>query len=639
MKLFEKGNIGSLVIKNRIALAPMGQPADTDGGFTKSNIDYLVERAKGGTGLIITGCTVCSEEFEPRPCNLHNNFHQNDRLGKLADQIHMYGAKLCMQLSPGIGRMNFIDPFTPPYSASAVPSYAFPSLICKEIPTEGVKHLVKAMGYSAQLAKRAGVDMVEVHAYGGYLIDQFMSSHWNKRTDEYGGSLENRMRFLLEIIDEIRLTCGPDFPIAVKLTVDSIGGPERPLAEGMEIAKRLDQTPIDLLHIGRGEYSCRFRMVSSVYQPEGFDVEAVREVKKVVKNVPIMGHGKLNHARVAEEALSSGALDFVAIAHGLLADPHLANKMKNGKLDEIIPCIGCGECHYNSMNGKILSCAVTPTSGYESEYMLTPAATRKNILVIGAGPGGMKAAITAAKRGFKVTLWEKNEYMGGEMAAAGAPYCKKDVQAHVEYLIREVYKHPIEVCLGKEATIRDVKKYNPDYTVVATGASPIVIKVPGYDKSNVALAEEVLLKQKEVGKRVTVIGGGLVGCETALELAHLGRHVTIVEMMDDILKTAAHFVANDQNLRYLVDRSDIRLKLGAKLTEIADDGILVEIDGEMQKIVCDSVVFAAGFRSDQRLFQDIEEAGFEVTAIGDNVRPGKILHAIHQGYHAIRVLS
>ncbi|MFT8348976.1 FAD-dependent oxidoreductase [Clostridium saccharoperbutylacetonicum] len=636
--LFQKGKIGNLVIKNRIAMAPMGQPADIDGGFTQSNIDYLVERAKGGVGLIITGCTVCSEEFEPRPCNLHNNFHQNDRLGKLADQIHMYGSKLCLQLSPGIGRMNFIDPFTPPYSSSQVPSYAFPDLICKEMPTEGVKHLVKAMGYSAQLAMRAGVDMVEVHAYGGYLIDQFTSAYWNKRTDEYGGSFENRTRFLTEIITEIRKTCGPNFPIAVKLTIDSVDGLERPLEEGIAIAKMLDEMSIDLLHIGRGAYSCRWRMVSSVYQQPGFDIEAVKKIKEVVKNVPIMAHGKLNHKNVAEKALKENTVDFVAIGHGLLADPHWANKVRSNKLDEIIPCIGCGECHYNAMNGKILSCAVTPTTGYEKEYVLTPATEAKNILVIGGGPGGMKAAITAAQRGFKVSLWERNTYLGGEMTAAGAPRFKEDVMSHVEYLSRQVYKYNIDLKLGLTATVEDVIKYNPDYVVVATGATPIMIRVPGYDKKHVVMAEEVLLNQRSVGENVVIIGGGLVGSETAVELAMEGKKVKIVEMMDDILKTASHFVANDQNLRYLVNESCLKIISSAKLTEILDDGVVVEKDGKMEKVECDTVVFAVGFRSNQELYDQIQEAGFDAVVIGDNVRPGKIIHAIHQGYHAIRVL-
>ncbi|MBA4699694.1 MAG: FAD-dependent oxidoreductase [Ruminococcus sp.] len=638
MDIFTKCNIGNVTIKNRIALAPMGQPADIDGGFTQSNIDYLVERAKGGTGLIITGCTVCSEEFEPRPCNLHNDFHQNDRLGKLADQLHMYGAKLCLQLSPGIGRMNFIDPFTPPYSASPVPSYAFPELTCKEMPTAGVKSLVKAMGYSAQLAKQAGVDMVEVHAYGGYLIDQFTSAYWNKRTDEYGGSFENRTRFLREIIAEIRKTCGEDFPIAVKLTIDSVDDPERPLAEGIALAQALEALNIDLLHVGRGGYSCRWRMVSSVYQPEGFDLAAMPEIRKAVPSLKIMAHGKLNHAAIAEKAVSEGLVDFVAIGHGLLAEPHWVNKVQNNKMDEINPCIGCGECHFNAMKGKILSCAVNPTTGYEKEYALTPAGHKHKIMVIGGGPGGMKTAITAAKRGFEVTLWEKNTYLGGEMAAAGAPRFKKDVKANVQYMIQEIYKHRIDVKYGKEVTLADVRENAPDLVVVATGASPIVIPVPGKDLPHVKIAEDVLLEKESVGQKVVVIGGGLVGCETGAELAYQGKDVVIVEMMDDILKTAAHFVANDQNLRYLVKQSGVDTWTSAKLTEIQSDGVIVEKDNKLQKIPCDNVVFAVGFRADHSLAEQIEEAGFHVVTIGDNVKPGKIIDAVHQGYHAIRVL-
>jgi 2-enoate reductase len=638
VKLFVKGKIGNLVLKNRIVMAPMGVPADVDGGYTKGNIDYLVERAKGGAGMIIAGATVVSERFEPRPYNLLNNLHQNDRLGNLADKVHMYGAKLGLQLSPGIGRISFIDPFTPPYSSSEIPSYAFPGLICKPLPVEGIKHLVKAMGYSAQLAQKAGVDMVEIHAYGGYLIDQFMSSCWNKRTDEYGGSLENRMQFLMEIIEEIRKTCGRDYPLAVKMTVDGMAPGERPLEEGMAIVKKLADSPIDLLHIGRGSYSCRYRMVSSVYQPKGFDVDAVAEVKKVIKNIPVMGHGKLNHVDIAEKALQDGGMDYVAIGHGFLADPHWPNKVKNNKLDDIIPCIGCAECHYGAMKGRILTCAVNPRTGHEKEYALTKAAKDRKILVIGAGPGGMTAAITAAKRGFKVALWEKKTTMGGELSAAGAPRFKTDVADQVNYLIREVYKADIDRRLGKIVTLEDVKQYNPDFVVVATGSNPVMIRVPGYDKSHVTLAEKVLLNEIQVGQKVVVIGGGLVGCETALELSLQGKGVTIVEMLDDILKVADHFVANDQNLRYLLAESNVHIMTGTKLTEILDNGIKAEKDGKLGTIPCDSVVFAAGFRSDHSLYDQIEEAGFEVVNIGDNVKPGKVIDAVHQAYHAMRIL-
>lgn len=639
MKLFEEIKIGSMTLKNRVVLAPMGTTTDHTNGFNMRDVNFYAERARGGAGLILTGAVVASTEFEPAPCQKLTSNKDVYMLHMVAERVHMYGAKFGIQLSPGIGRMNWIDPHTPPYSASPCPNYYKPELICREMPTEGVKSLVRAMGESAKLAKAAGVDIIEIHAYGGYLIDQFTSAKWNHRTDEYGGSFENRQRFLMEIVDSVRAACGKDYPIAVKMTLDSVDDEERPIEEGLAIAKRLAEKKIDLIHFGRGAYSCRWRMVSSVYQPVGFDLDAADKVRAVIGDIPLMVHGKLNHAEVAEAALQKGTVDLVAIGHGMIADPHWANKVRKNKLDEIVPCIGCGECHFNAMKGRARPCAVNPLCMHENEFELTPAKESKRVLVIGAGPGGMKAAAAAAQRGFDVALWEKNDYMGGIMAAAGAPRFKKDVKDQVEYLIRQVYKNKIDVCLGKTATLEDVKEYNPDFVVVATGANPVVIPVPGYEKPNVSTAVPVLLKQRAVGQRVVVVGGGEVGCELSTELYMQGKDVTMVEILPEILLTTDHFVANDQNIRYLVEHSGVNIMTGTKLTEVLDDGVIMEIGGEKKRIGCDSVVFAAGFRPDHSLYRAIKDAGFEVVQIGDNIKPGKVIDAIHQGYHTIRVLE
>lgn len=639
MKLFEEIKIGSMTLKNRVVLAPMGTTTDHTNGFNMRDVNFYAERARGGAGLILTGAVVASTEFEPAPCQKLTSNKDVYMLHMVAERVHMYGAKFGIQLSPGIGRMNWIDPHTPPYSASPCPNYYKPELICREMPTEGVKSLVRAMGESAKLAKAAGVDIIEIHAYGGYLIDQFTSAKWNHRTDEYGGSFENRQRFLMEIVDSVRAACGKDYPIAVKMTLDSVDDEERPIEEGLAIAKRLAEKKVDLIHFGRGAYSCRWRMVSSVYQPVGFDLDAADKVRAVIGDIPLMVHGKLNHAEVAEAALQKGTVDLVAIGHGMIADPHWANKVRKNKLDEIVPCIGCGECHFNAMKGRARPCAVNPLCMHENEFELTPAKESKRVLVIGAGPGGMKAAAAAAQRGFDVALWEKNDYMGGIMAAAGAPRFKKDVKDQVEYLIRQVYKNKIDVCLGKTATLEDVKEYNPDFVIVATGANPVVIPVPGYEKPNVSTAVPVLLKQRAVGQRVVVVGGGEVGCELSTELYMQGKDVTMVEILPEILLTADHFVANDQNIRYLVEHSGVNIMTGTKLTEVLDDGVIMEIGGEKKKIGCDSVVFAAGFRPDHSLYRAIKDAGFEVVQIGDNIKPGKVIDAIHQGYHTIRVLE
>ena len=278
-----------MTLKNRVVLAPMGTTTDVTNSFNMRDVNYYGERAKGGVGLVLTGAVVSSTEFEPAPCQKLINTKDVYMLHMIAERVHCYGAKFGIQLSPGIGRMNWIDPYTAPYSASPCPNYYKPELICRELPTDGVKRLVKSMGASAKLAMDAGVDIIEIHAYGGYLIDQFSSAKWNKRTDEYGGSLENRQRFLMEIVDEVRTACGKDYPIAIKLTLDSVDDDERPMEEGVALIQSLaDSGKVDLIHFGRGAYSCRWRMVSSVYQPYGFDLEAADIVRKAAGKVPIM---------------------------------------------------------------------------------------------------------------------------------------------------------------------------------------------------------------------------------------------------------------------------------------------------------------------------------------------------------------
>ena len=637
--LFSPIQIGTLRLKNRIVMAPMGTTTDTSNTFNMRDVNYYGERARGGVGLVMTGAVVASEEFEPAPCQKLTGRKDVYMLSQVAERVHMYGAKLGIQLSPGIGRMNWIDPTTPPYSASPCPNYYTPDLICRELPTDGVKRLVAAMGRSARLARDAGVDLIEIHAYGGYLIDQFTSAKWNHRTDEYGGSFENRQRFLMEIVDAVRESCGKNYPIAVKMTLDSMDDDERPLEEGLAIAKNLAAKKVDLIHFGRGAYSCRWRMVSSVYQPVGFDLEAAGKIRAVIGDVPLMAHGKLNHPDVAEKAIEDGVVDLVAIGHGMIADPCWANKVKNGQLDEIVPCIGCGECHLNSMKGRARPCAVNPLSSHENELFLTPAASPKRVLVLGGGPGGLKAAATAAQRGLDVELWEKTGRLGGMMLAAGMPSFKKDVMDQVEYLIRQVNKAGVRVHMNKAATVEAVQEYRPDFVVVATGANPVIIHVPGFDKPQVTTAVPVMLRDQEVARDVVVIGGGEVGCELTVDLCQQGKHVTVVEMQPKILSNGESFVANHQNLQYLVERSGARILTGSRVMEVLDDGVLVDQGGQQVKIPCQSVIFAAGFRADQSLFDGLIEAGIDAVEIGDAIRPGKIIDAIQQGYHTIRVLE
>lgn len=635
LKLFEKANIGKMKLRNRIVMAPMGTTADVDGGYNVRSIDYFVERAKGGAGLIITGANIVSTKYEDRPCNQLDSFHQVDRLGILADKVHQYGSKLCVQITPGLGRMVFTDPFTPPYSASAVESFWFPGLICKPLSVDDIHYLTGKMGYSAFLAKCGGADAVELHAYGGYLMDQFHSSQWNIRTDEYGGSLENRMRFTTEVIAEIKKTCGSDFPVLVKYTPYHGVEGGRELAEGLEMAKILEKAGATGIHVDVGCYEAWYKAISTVYEAEGHQIPVFEAVKNVV-SVPVIGQGKLFDPELAEAVLQENKTDFVALGHQMLADPEWANKVKAGQENDIIPCIGCNECLYAGFSGRCWSCSVNPNTYHEKDYPLT-IGEKRSVLVIGGGPGGMEAAITAKQRGFDVELWEKSAELGGTLLAAGAPSFKQDVMKYVSYLKDKTVRENVEVKLRKEATLEEILAGNFDKVILAAGSRPLMPPIPGINGKNVKTSTEALLGAP-VGKKVVVIGGGLVGCETAADLKEKSESVTIIEMLNDILLTADHSKNNDQSLRDLIKAKGINIIAPARVTLIEEDGVTYMKDGETYKVSCDTVVIAAGYQSNNELEAALEDK-VDLSVIGDASAPRKIMTAVHEGFHAIRLMN
>ncbi|MBU3182872.1 NAD(P)/FAD-dependent oxidoreductase [Clostridium psychrophilum] len=637
LKLFEKTNIGRMKLKNRIVMAPMGTTADVDGGYNERSINYFVERAKGGVGLIITGANIVSTKYEDRPCNQLDNFHQVDRLGLLADKVHQYGAKLCVQITPGLGRMVFTDPFTAPYSASAVKSFWFPDLICKELSVGDIHFLVEKMGYSASLAKAAGADAVELHAYGGYLIDQFHSRQWNIRTDEYGGNLEARMKFTKEIIAEVKKNCGDDFPVLVKYTPYHGVEGGRELAEGLDMAKILEKAGATAIHVDVGCYEAWYKAISTVYEEEGHQIPIFEAVKKVV-TIPVIGQGKLFNPELAEAVLEDNKTDFVALGHQMLADPDWPNKVKAGKNYDIIPCIGCNECLNAGFSGKCWSCSVNPSTYHEADYPLPEEGEKRSVLVIGGGPGGMEAAITAKKRGYDVELWEKSSKLGGTLLAAGAPSFKKDVINLVSYLVNMTYRVGVNVKTMKDTNVKEIIAKSFDKVIVATGSHPLMPPIPGIDCVSVKSSTEILLGEK-LKKDVVVIGGGLVGCETAAHIAETADNVTIIEMLGDVLLTADHCKNNDQSLRHLIASRGIHIIAPAKVTKIDETGVFYEKDGVVRKIACDTVVIAAGYKSNNSLASELEDRVKDLSVVGDATKPRKIMTAIHEGYHAIRLMN
>jgi len=636
MKLFEKGKIGSMKTKNRIFMAPMGTTGESNGAYNISCINYFEERAKGGVGLIVTGANIVSTKYEERPCNELSGFHHVERLAMLIERCHHHGAKVAVQLTPGLGRMVFTDPFTPPYSASECDSFWFPDLKCKPLDKEDIQHLVDKMGYSATLSLAAGADAIEVHSYGGYLLDQFCSTLWNKRTDEYGGSLRNRMRFTLECVDAIKTAVSGKIPVIVKFTAIHDVPDGREIDEGVEMAKIFEEAGVDAVHADVGCYDNWYKAITTVYSRSGHQLDACLAVKKAV-NIPVLGQGNLNDPEVAEKALSEGKVDYAGLAHQLLADPHWSNKVREGRTYDIAPCIGCNECLLAGFSGKHYYCAVNPLCFAEKDYQLPPkCGNKKSVLIVGGGPGGMQAAITAAERGFKVELWEKTNRLGGNLWAAGLPTFKSPVLAYIEYLSTQVHRHRITVRMNKEAIAEEIIAANFDKVILATGSTNIVPTISGVERA--INAEDVLLGKVSPGKNVVVIGGGLVGSEVAAYAKEKSEKVTIIEQMDDILMLVQHCRNNDQYLRDMIKHREIDVIASATVTDIASGKVVYEKDEKVLEVLCDQVIIAVGYHANNSLEDALEDKVKSLSVVGDANEPRKIMDAVHEAYHAIRLL-
>jgi 2-enoate reductase len=645
MKLMEPGNIGGLTLKNRVIMTPMGVfgVPELDGSLSPRGIEFYVERAKGGSALVMPAATLVTTEFEA-PCAALNAFDSMDKAlvwSRLAEQIHQHGAKLGIQLSAGLGRTTFnyfFDNRHVPVSASAVAAHWTPWITCRPLEVDEIQRITGAFGIAAALARSCGIDVIEIHGYGGYLLDQFMSTLWNRRSDEYGGSLENRMRFALEVVAAVKTACGDEVPVIFKMTPAHYTEGGRELAEGLEIARMLEDAGVDALHADAGCYEAWHRAIPPVYEPAGVQVEMAAAVKAAV-GIPVIANGKLGDPAIAEQVLREGKADFIGLGRSHLADPEWALKVAEGRPEDIVPCIGCCEgCMARGFSGKYASCAVNPRCTMEGAFPVREAAEARRVLVVGGGPAGMTAAITAARRGHEVSIWESSARLGGNLVPASAPGFKRDVRRLLYYMVGQVDKSGIEVRLGTKATAAAVSEESPDVVVVATGAAPVVPSIPGIEKKCVAGALEVLMGEMPAGDRVLVAGGGIIGCEAAVFMAEHGKSVTVADMLG-ILSSEPVFVLNQASLLALMEKRGIQTMAGAELLEVVDGGALVRQDGSSRVIECDAVVLALGLQADVELARGLERLeGFEVRVIGDNVKPRKVLDAVWEGFHAGRLI-
>jgi len=653
--LFKSIKIGPVEIKNRIVFAPMATEGlvASDGTLTQRGVAYYVERAKGGAGLIIVGVTKVENEVEHEIVGhggrLLVTSHIVPHLAELVEFAHYYGAKLFVQLTAGDGR-NSPEPNI--VSASEIPSFWIDGVTARALTGEEIKKIVKAFGTATGLLKAAGVDGVELNGHEGYLLDEFQTAIWNKRTDRYGGDLRGRLTFAKEILEAIKSVAGKDFPVVYKyglkhfmkaLRISALKGEQfeeagRDIEEGIELTKMLVEIGYDALDVDAGCYDSNYWVHPPIYQAHGCLVQFAEQAKKVA-TVPVIAVGKLDIPDLAEKVLQEGKADMIALGRALLADPYWPKKVKKEQIEDIRPCIGCHEgCLMRIIAGKPISCAVNPVAGGELFYGLEPAISAKKILVAGGGVAGMEAARVACIRGYQVTLYEKSAELGGHLREAAVPDFKKDIVKLLRWYKTQMNNLDIQVKMNTEVIPELIESEQPDVVIIATGSATLIPEIQGINSPKVICATDLLLNGKKIGEKVVVMGGGMIGLETALWLAQKGKKVTVVEMLSEVGIDGVW--SNKEMLLDLLVFHNVEIKVNTEICKVTDKYIetINKKDSIKGTLQYDNLVLASGLAPVDKLYKSLESEfpEMEIYTIGDCRSPRKIMQAIWDTYYLVR---
>ena len=674
--LFTPWKVGNVEIKNRIVMCPMGGTSLfgwfelTGCKFDKEAAKLFLERAQNNVGLIIPGIAPLRDTFWGKW--LWQNPKMFEDLKEFMDEIHKTGAKLFIQLTAGMGRSWAITDLVAPLhknkftralikpildtnhelaSPSPLPSRWDPEITTPEMTKEQIHEIIEAFAKTAKLCMDAGVDGVEVHAvHEGYLLDQFTMEWTNKRTDEYGGSFENRYRFAVEVVQAIKAACGKEFPVSLRYSVESkvkgfregaVPGEEyveagRGMAESEKAAKYLQDAGYDMLNADNGTYDSWYWAHPPMYMPQNCNLEDVAHIKQFV-DIPVVCAGRME-PEVAAKAIAEGRIDGMGVARQFLVDPEWITKLIEDRKEDIKPCICCHSGCFNFSSSKghansqdltdtmgLARCALNAETMQSTKHYIKPAKKAKKIAVIGGGIGGMESALVCAKRGHKVTIYEKADHLGGVFVAAAAPSFKEKDRDLLVWYQRELTKYPnIEVKLNTAVT--DIESLGADEVVIATGSTPNRIPVKGVERSIQAI--DFLLGKAEVGQNVTIIGGGLTGCEIAYELYLQGKNPTIVEMKEDLIDVPGVCLANTSFLRDFFKANNVAVHLETGVKEIGEKTVTAaKKDGTLVEIPADSVILSVGYRS-----APLAEKARHVHLVGDCSKVGNLRTVIWQAW-------
>lgn len=629
-KLFSPFQLKNLRLKNRIVMPGLASfLIEDDGSITDKTIEHYRMRAAGGPAMVIVEACAVSPEGIVSP---HQARIYEDRfvegLSRIAIVIKSEGAIPAVQIHHG-GRQTSVRVIKKkPFSPSHLPCPTISGEV-EPLTVGGIQEIVHKFGDAAARAVEAGFELIEIHGAHGYLINQFLSKFSNIREDPYGGGTTGRTRFAREIVEEVRKRIGNDFPLSFKISAQEFVPNGLTVDESIRVLKQLVEAGIDIVQVSAGNDATPEWICQPMFMEKACLANSAEKIKEAL-NIPVMAVGRINDPIVADNLIGKGKADLVCIGRGLLADPEMPIKAKEGRLDDIRTCIACNTCMESIFRKGRVECLVNPTLGREKEMRLTPADPPKKVMVIGGGPGGLNVAWVAAKRGHDVSLYEKQSELGGQLLLGSITNFKKELLSLINFQKRQVEKSGVTCHLNFEVTLDTVKEVKPDVVILATGSVPITPPIKGIDGPNVIELPQAFNSKTPSKKKTVVIGGGATGCEVALYLSENGCPVTIVEMLPKIgMKIES--ITRKMIFKRLKE-NNVQILTECQISKITENGVFItDKDGRETFLESERVVSAVGNRADNSLYDQIKSLGIPIFQIGDCLEPRSAKAAIYEG--------